>query len=63
MARQQLPLVPTVKTTVRFPRELYRRLKIKAIEESRPVATLIADSVEVYLSDSKTKRAAESIRK
>jgi predicted DNA-binding protein len=58
MARQQLSLVPTVKTTVRFPQELYRRLKIRAIEESRPVAILIADSVEVYLSNSETKRDA-----
>ena len=49
MARQ-LPLVPTIKTTVRFPQELYRRLRIKAIEESRPVAVLIADAVEAYLS-------------
>jgi predicted transcriptional regulator len=56
MARQ-LELVPTVKTTVRFPEELYRRLRIKAIEERRPVAALIADAVATYLSSSENEQA------
>lgn len=59
MARQ-LPLVPTIKTTVRFPQELYRRLRIRAIEESRPAAVIIAEAVELYLSDVEAKRNNEA---
>ena len=47
---EQLPLVPTVKSTFRIPSELYRRLKIRAVQESRPVADLLTDAVELYLS-------------
>lgn len=46
----QLPLVPMLKTTLRMPRDLYRRLKIQAVEENRPVAAIIAEAVELYLS-------------
>jgi predicted DNA-binding protein len=61
MARQ-LSLVPVVKTTVRFPQELYRRLRIKAIEEARPAAVLIADAVQAYLSNV-PKQQGEARRK
>jgi predicted DNA-binding protein len=61
MARQ-LSLVPTIKTTVRFPEELYRRLRIKAIQEGRPVAVLIADTMEAYLSNA-LKQAGAPRRK
>lgn len=47
---KQLPLVPTVKSTFRLPRELYRRLKILAVQENRPIADLLTDAVELYLS-------------
>lgn len=49
MAERQ-PLFPTVKTTVRLPKDLHRRLKMKAVEESRPIADLLTDAVELYLS-------------
>ena len=46
------PLFPTVKTTVRLPKELHRRLKLKAVEEGRSIADLLTDAVEFYLSRS-----------
>jgi predicted DNA-binding protein len=54
----QMELIPTLKTTIRFPQDLYRRLRIKAIEEGRPVATLVAEAVEAYLSNTPKRLAA-----
>jgi predicted DNA-binding protein len=47
---EQLSLIPTVKSTFRIPTELYRRLKIAAVTEGRPIADLLTDAIEVYLS-------------
>lgn len=46
---EQLPLVPTMKSTFRLPVDLYRRLKIRAVQENRPIADLLIDAVELYL--------------
>ena len=47
---KQLPLIPTVKSTFRIPFELYRRFKITAVQEGRPIADLLIDAIELYLS-------------
>jgi predicted DNA-binding protein len=47
---EQLPLMPTVKSTFRIPLELYRRFKITAVQEGRPIADLLIDAIELYLS-------------
>lgn len=49
---ERSPLFPTVKTTVRLPKDLYRRLKHRAVEEGRTIADLFTDAVELYLSRS-----------
>jgi predicted DNA-binding protein len=48
---EQLALVPTIKSTFRLPVELYRRLKIRAVQENRPIADLLIDAIELYLSE------------
>lgn len=53
---EQLPLVPTMKSTFRLPMELHQRLKIKAVQENRPIADLLIDAVELYLSRLRTGR-------
>jgi len=47
---EQLPLVPTMKSTFRFPTELHQRLKIRAVQERRPIADVLIDAIELYLS-------------
>jgi len=47
---EQLPLIPMAKSTFRLPRDLYRRLKISAIQENRSIAEVLIDAVELYLS-------------
>jgi predicted DNA-binding protein len=47
---EQLALVPTMKSTFRLPMELHQRLKIRAVQESRPIADVLIDAVELYLS-------------
>jgi len=47
---EQLPLVPTMKSTFRLPTELHQRLKIRAVQENRPIADLLIDAIELYLS-------------
>ena len=47
---EQLPLIPTIKSTFRLPAELHRRLKIRAVQENRPIADLLSDAIELYLS-------------
>jgi len=47
---EQLPLVATTKSTFRLPVEVHRRLKIRAVQESRPIADVLIDAVELYLS-------------
>ncbi len=47
---EQLSLIPTIKSTFRIPSELYRRLKISAVQEGRPIADLLTDAIELYLS-------------
>lgn len=57
---EQLSLIPTVKSTFRLPSELYRRLKITAVQEGRPIADLLIDAIELYLSPkSETGRARQ----
>jgi predicted DNA-binding protein len=51
---EQLPLVPTMKSTFRLSTELHQRLKIRAVQESRPIADLLIDAVELYLSREET---------
>lgn len=46
----QLPSEPKTKSTFRLPKSLYTRLKIRAIHEGRPVADLLADAAELYLT-------------
>jgi predicted DNA-binding protein len=41
------------KTTFRAPAELYKRLKLKAIEEGKPVGDLIVAAIEQYLAEPK----------
>jgi predicted DNA-binding protein len=47
---EQLSLIPMAKSTFRLPRDLYRRLKISAIQENRSIAEVLIDAVELYLS-------------
>jgi predicted DNA-binding protein len=47
---EQLHLVPTMKSTFRFPTELHQRLKIRAVQENRPIADVLIDAVELYLA-------------
>lgn len=51
---EQLPLIPTTKSTFRLPVELYRHLKIRAVQENRPMADLLIDAIELYLSRRET---------
>ena len=46
---EQLDLIPMTKSTFRLPVELYQRLKIRAVQESRSIADLLIDAVELYL--------------
>lgn len=59
---EQLPLVPTIKSTFRLPEELYRRLKHRAVEETRPIADVLTDAVELYLSHTRTANGANQRR-
>jgi predicted DNA-binding protein len=54
MMAEQLPLVPTTKSTFRLPAELHHRLKIRAVQEKRPIADLLIDAIEFYLSREET---------
>jgi predicted DNA-binding protein len=47
---EQLTLVPTMKSTFRLPVTVHRRLKIRAVQEDRPIADVLIDAVELYLS-------------
>ena len=47
---EQLPLIPITKFTFRLPLGLHRRLKIEAVQEGRPVADILIDAIELYLS-------------
>jgi predicted DNA-binding protein len=47
---EQIPLIPTVKSTFRLPQDLYRRLKIEAVQESRTIAEVLIDAIDLYLS-------------
>lgn len=38
-----------------FPRELMRRLRIRALEEERTMAKIVAELVERYLEDRKRR--------
>ena len=39
---------------------LFKNLKIQAAEENRPMADIIADAIELYLSQNQTPVEAES---
>ena len=47
---EQLALIQTMKSTFRIPAELHQRLKIRAVQERRPIADVLIDAVELYLS-------------
>lgn len=52
--RDQLSLIPVIKTTFRIPKETHRRLKIRAIQEGRQMADIVVDAIETYLSSRRT---------
>lgn len=52
----------TMKTTLRVPRDLHRRLKIQAIEEGRHMESLAADAFEMYLRSTTISRRARGER-
>ena len=54
------PLFPTIKTTMRLSKDLYRRLKFRAVEESRPVAYLISEAIALYLERSEVVSKADA---
>jgi predicted DNA-binding protein len=39
-----------MKSTFRLPTEMHQRLKIRAVQENRPIADLLIDAIELYLS-------------
>jgi hypothetical protein len=39
----------TVKTSLRLPRDLWRRAKIRALDEKRDLADVVADALAAYL--------------
>ncbi|WP_430912281.1 ribbon-helix-helix protein, CopG family [Methylobacterium sp. sgz302541] len=41
---------PVKAQTVRLPSDLWRRLKIRAVDEERPMSEIIRDALEDYLS-------------
>jgi predicted DNA-binding protein len=47
---EQLALAPTIKSTFRLSVDLHRQLKIQAVQEGRPIADLLSDAIELYLS-------------
>jgi predicted DNA-binding protein len=49
---QQLPLVAVIKTTIRLPKDLHQRLKIRAVQEGRSLADILVDAAGRYLSES-----------
>jgi hypothetical protein len=57
---EQLPLIPMTKSTFRIPTGLYRRFKIRAVQENRPIADLLIDAIENYLSPDGTGRDEET---
>jgi predicted DNA-binding protein len=57
---KQLALIPTTKSTFRLPVDLHRRLKHKAVEEDRPIAEVVADAIERYLSKAGTDASPTS---
>jgi hypothetical protein len=52
---EQMPLVPTIKSTFRLPVELHRRLKVQAVQEGRPIADLLIDAIELYFSQGRKR--------
>ncbi len=57
---EQLSLVPTVKSTFRLPEELHQRLKIRAVQEKRPIADLLIDAIGLYLSQRRKRNEQPS---
>ena len=39
-----------IKSTFRLPKELHRRLKIRAVEMDRPLGELLIEALEIYLN-------------
>jgi predicted DNA-binding protein len=60
--RAQLSLIPVAKTTFRIPKEMHRRLKIRAIQEGRQMADIVVDAIETYLS-SRRAASADALRR
>ncbi|MGO9113276.1 MAG: hypothetical protein ACLP9L_28930 [Thermoguttaceae bacterium] len=57
---EQMPLLPTMKSTFRLPMDLHRRLKIEAVQEGRPIADLLIDAIELYLSQGRERNEQPS---
>ena len=52
---EQLALMPTITSAFRLPQDLHRRLKIQAVQEGCPLADLLSDAIELYLSQGRKR--------
>ena len=57
---EQLALAPTIKSTFRLSVDLHRQLKIQAVQEGRPIADLLSDAIELYLSQRRKRNEQPS---
>jgi metal-responsive CopG/Arc/MetJ family transcriptional regulator len=48
----QLDLLPQKKTTISFPRDLYKQLKIESAKRDREMSAIVADALRKYFSES-----------
>lgn len=47
----QLDLLPQKKTTISFPRDLYKQLKIESAKRDREMSAIVADALRKYFSE------------
>jgi hypothetical protein len=45
-----------VQVTVRIPRSLWKRAKLRAVEEERDLREIVMESMERYLAEKKSKK-------
>lgn len=47
---------PKVTTTIRLPKALYKRLKIQAIKEERPLQEVVADACADFMAQTMLRK-------
>jgi predicted HicB family RNase H-like nuclease len=59
-AQQRGSMISEYKLTVRIPRELHKKVKVKAAQQGRPISAIVRELLEEWLKEEESKESKDT---